>query len=110
MSVEPNVEIEQGDMFARVTMSYTPDQLDALAQRVAENWEQEVESSVLSRLGYVRVVRCRDCEHFTPNEEFWVGPILAATCDSCDFWAGKKCAVKPDGFCAWGKRREASNA
>ena len=52
-----------------------------------------------------RIVRCRDCEHFTPNEEFWFGPILAATCGSCDFWAGTKCKVTPDGFCAWGERR-----
>ena len=58
------------------------------------------------------VVRCCDCEHFTANDEFWIEPpsvpfpIIGATSDSCDFWAGTKCKVTPDGFCAWGKRRE----
>lgn len=58
------------------------------------------------------IVRCRDCEHFTANDEFWIEypsvpfPIIGATSDSCDFWAGTKCKVTPDGFCKWGKRRE----
>lgn len=57
------------------------------------------------------IVRCRDCEHFTANDEFWIEPpfapfpIIGATSDSCDFWAGTKCKVSPDGFCAWGKRK-----
>jgi Zn finger protein HypA/HybF involved in hydrogenase expression len=57
------------------------------------------------------VVRCRDCKHFTADEEFWVEPptvpfpMHVATSDSCDFWAGTKCKVEPDGFCAWGERR-----
>lgn len=58
------------------------------------------------------IVRCRDCERFTANDEFWIKhpsvpfPIIGATSDSCDFWAGTKCKVTPDGFCKWGKRRE----
>lgn len=58
------------------------------------------------------IVRCRDCEHFTANDEFWIEhpsfpfPIIGATSDSCDFWAGTKCKVTPDGFCKWGKRKE----
>lgn len=111
MSVEPNVEIEQGDMFARVTMSYTPDQLDALAQRVAENWEQEVESSVLSRLGYVRVVRCRDCANATECEDGTLD-CHGRLVQTWDYWNDEplRNPVPPDGFCAWGKRREVSNA
>ena len=59
-----------------------------------------------------RIVRCRDCKHFTANEEFWIKPsqvpfpMIGATSDSCDFWAGTKCKVEPDGFCAWGERKE----
>ena len=59
-----------------------------------------------------QVVRCRDCKHFTPNKEFWVEPpkvpfpMIGATSDCCDFWAGTECKVKPDGFCAWGERME----
>ena len=58
------------------------------------------------------IVRCRDCRHFTPNKEHWLEPpevpfpIIGATCDTCDFWAGG-CKVEPDGFCAWGERRDA---
>ena len=58
-------------------------------------------------------VRCKDCKHFTAHEEFWVEPpkvpfpIIGATSDSCDFWAGTKCKVTPDGYCAWGVRRDA---
>ena len=61
---------------------------------------------------YEEIVRCRDCEHFTANDEFWLEPtsvpfpIIGATSDSCDFWAGTKCKVTPDGFCKWGKRKE----
>ena len=61
-----------------------------------------------------RIVRCRDCKHFTANEEFWIEPpqvpfpMIGATSDNCDFWAGTKCKVDPDGFCAWGEHKEVS--
>lgn len=56
-----------------------------------------------------QVVRCKDCKHFTANDEFWLEPpqvpfpMIGATSDSCDFWAGTKCKVEPNGFCAWGE-------
>lgn len=56
------------------------------------------------------VTRCRDCSHFASGEEFWGEvdgmPILMATADTCDFWAGTKCKVTPDGFCRWAERKE----
>ena len=56
------------------------------------------------------IIRCKDCRHFTPNDEFWVQvegiSILMATADSCDFWANTKCKVEPDGFCRWAERKE----
>lgn len=56
------------------------------------------------------VVRCRDCVHYTHNDEFWApfktGAILCGTVDSCDFWADTKCKVTADGFCAWAERKE----
>lgn len=43
------------------------------------------------------IVRCKDCRHFTAgNREY-------ATCDWCDWWSSD---TEPDGFCAWGERRE----
>ena len=59
-----------------------------------------------------RIIRCRDCKHFTPNEEFWLEPpdvpfpMIGATSDSCDFWANTKCKVDPDGFCYRGETRD----
>jgi hypothetical protein len=58
-----------------------------------------------------RIVRCRDCKHFTPNDKFLIEPpnvpfsMIVAMSDSCDFWAGTKCKAKPDGFCKWGEPR-----
>ncbi len=47
-----------------------------------------------------RIVRCRDCEHFAVDQSdheyrsgWW-----------CKRWNTDM--VKPDGFCAWGERRE----
>lgn len=43
------------------------------------------------------IVRCRDCKYFTDGE-----------CDSEQWrgYAGLRCEVEPDGFCAWGERTE----
>jgi len=40
------------------------------------------------------IVRCRDCKHYTEDElEYY---------QYCGEWCEQ---VKPDGFCAWGERR-----
>lgn len=47
------------------------------------------------------IVRCRDCKHYREHE--WV--LITDICDVCMFFAdGVK--VSPDGFCAWGERKE----
>ena len=43
------------------------------------------------------IVRCRDCRHYTE----WLQQLM--TSDWCDEF---KCAVNPNGFCAWAKRKE----
>ena len=46
------------------------------------------------------IVRCRDCKHYRPHEFVLITDIEHV----CLFWAeGVK--VAPDGFCAWGERR-----
>lgn len=59
---------------------------------------------------FVPVVMCKDCVHYTPDDEFFVDlgmgiAFPAATCDSCDLWAGTKCKTLPDGYCFLGERR-----
>ena len=82
--------------------------------RISEAIEREVEEGYIELLKDAdgeRIIRCRDCKHFTPNEEFWIEspkvpfPMIGATSDSCDFWAGTKCKVEPNGFCKWGEPR-----
>lgn len=72
------------------------------------------EQAIAATLGerqHEEIVLCKDCEHFTANDELWLEPpqvpfpMIGATSDSCDFWAGTKCKVEPNGFCAWGERR-----
>lgn len=41
------------------------------------------------------IVRCRDCAYYTADEmEYY---------QYCGSWCGQ---VEPDGFCAWGEKRE----
>lgn len=42
-----------------------------------------------------RIVRCRDCKHYTEDE--------AEYYHYCGSWCEQ---VEPDGFCAWGERKE----
>ena len=69
------------------------------------------EQAIAATLG-PQIVRCKDCKHFTHNKEFWIEPpkvpfpMIGATSDCCDFWADTECKVEPDGFCAWGERKE----
>lgn len=48
------------------------------------------------RLTDEEIVRCRDCRHYTEDEmEYY---------HYCGSWCEQ---VEPDGFCAWGERRDA---
>lgn len=50
--------------------------------------------SACKRMG--DLVRCRDCRHYTEDElEYY---------HFCGEWCEQ---VEPDGFCAWGERRDA---
>lgn len=48
------------------------------------------------------IVRCRDCKHYSEHE--WV--MVTDVSDVCHFWHGEPTKVEPDGFCAWGERRD----
>ena len=49
-----------------------------------------------------RIVRCRDCKHYSEHE--WI--IATDVSDVCHFWHGEPTKVEPDDFCCWGKRKE----
>lgn len=55
-----------------------------------------------------RIVRCRDCKHFTPEGtyKFGNGKVNA---DFCTYVRGWMLQLTPDGFCAWAERKEGSN-
>ena len=61
----------------------------------------ELMDEKLASIGYVKVVRCRDCKRFSLDDS------------DHDYRSGWWChrwntdMVKPDGFCAWGVRRDA---
>lgn len=44
-----------------------------------------------------QIVRCRDCVHFVPESN---GYVAHDWCSELEF------NTEPDGFCAWGERRE----
>ena len=48
------------------------------------------------------IVRCRDCKHYADHE--WV--LITDVSDVCHFWHGEPTKVAPDGYCAWGERKE----
>ena len=56
----------------------------------------------LSQHEWVKVVRCRDCKHYSEHE--WI--IATDVSDVCHFWHGEPTKVEPDGFCKWGEPRE----
>lgn len=53
-------------------------------------------------LSKFEIIRCRDCKHYRDHE--WI--IATDVSDVCHFWHGKPTKVDPDGFCAWGERRD----
>ena len=50
------------------------------------------------------VVRCRDCVHYYEAEEYHPQGNYDRRC--CKYFDTYDDEVEPDGFCAWGERRE----
>lgn len=67
--------------------------------------EREIEQELNSAKLQERIVRCRDCKHFTPKEthKFENGKVNE---DYCDYVRGWMLQITPDGFCAWAERKE----
>ena len=51
------------------------------------------------------IIRCRDCEHYYEAEEYHPQGNYNRRC--CKYFGAYDDEVDPNGFCAWGKRRDA---
>ena len=69
---------------------------------MAEYVVEEPSDRIASWRVHERIVRCRDCKHYSEHE--WI--IATDVSDVCHFWHGEPTKVEPDGFCAWGERKE----
>lgn len=91
-------------------MSYNVEfDLDAIARetarRIAEAHDQRVFEILERTYGFVRPVRCRDCEHF--ESDYTDGAMFGATvCWAWDNGHDYPHYTNPDGFCHRGERRE----
>ena len=106
--VGPVTKIEQSENGYKATIGYTAQAIDEMVLRINEKLDEELMARLAEQHGYKRVVLCRDCEHYRAHKWFEVvvgTPLGTDISDVCLFWAGG-CKVEPDGFCAWGERKE----
>lgn len=60
------------------------------------------------RLSDEEIVRCMDCRHCREHDmRAYSGDRDQLLCHHFSMSSGAGWPVKPDGFCAWGKRRDA---
>ena len=52
-----------------------------------------------------KIVRCRDCNHYYEAENYHPSGNCVMRC--CKYFDTYNDEVEPDGFCAWGERRDA---
>lgn len=53
------------------------------------------------------IVRCRDCKHYELlTVSYSDKPLSVCTAEWCEGMERDNPLVEPDGFCAWGERRE----
>lgn len=51
------------------------------------------------------IVRCRDCKHFVPKGAYKFENGIVND-DFCRYMRSYMLHITPDGFCAWGERKE----
>lgn len=86
-------EREAGAKFIEIANKY-----GLTVERVRQIWRKE--QWYRSRFnGLQPIVRCKDCKHYHDSIN---------GCDEFgDEWSDEYANVEPDGFCAWGERRDA---
>ena len=64
-------------------------------------------NGTFSRIKHEEIVRCRDCKHYHFKDCSHIFNDDRHNDSFClRFVDGKRMEVEPDGFCAWGERRE----
>lgn len=94
---------DQDKFDVRAELVYPDSVLDEMARRVGDKLDEEI----LARLGYVNPVRCKECKSMhsvrswagTGENECWLHA-------SPETGALGKVPTDPDGYCAWGVRKE----
>lgn len=66
--------------------------------RYVDSVERVAESIELDDVLFVPVVRCKDCQHYKETDG-----LRRFNLAFCKFHSGP---CEPDGFCAWGERKE----
>ena len=70
------------------------EQLERLIEAIEHNTGREINRIVIDGKRATEIVRCKDCENYEYREYLGRSYCLG------------EYATEPDGFCAWGERRE----
>lgn len=86
--VSPTIKVEEFEDEFRMSAGYTFDAINAMVRRIEENLDEELMKRLAEQHGYIKPIRCRDCEYFDTRK-----------CKS--HWP-----FNLEAYCYWGKPRE----
>ena len=100
--VSPTIKVEEFEDEFRMSAGYTFDAINAMVRRIEENLDEELMKRLAEQHGYIKPIRCRDCEYakLVSDPKY----IWKASC-SMLATATREWIVNPDDHCAWGKRK-----
>ena len=85
-----------------LNLRLTIDEIAAKIQHQVDQAALDKAADTLAEFGYVKVVRCRDCEKWDYDSKY-----PKKTCfEFSNPEDGYTIATEPDGFCAWSCRKE----
>ena len=106
--IEPEITMKRTEHGVRLYATYTQDMLAEYARKITKQVDETVFAMLADMRGYVKPVRCRDCEYADPeppsdkrSRKDYQGGYW------CEYWSegiGAWCPA--DGFCHAGKPRE----
>lgn len=105
--VSPIIKVEEFENEFRMTAGYLPSAIDEMAKRVNDRLDEELMARLAEQHGYVKPIRCRDCEYADPeppsdkrSRKDYQGGYW------CEYWSEGIGAFCPaNGYCHAGKPR-----